>query len=98
MWRWLVIIARDRPELRPTWTRLCRGAVKIDVLLDRRHGRGGNGWRNGPDRRLRPGAGGELEERGFLVIPRPDLMSASRDGGSAGRRSAEAAPESHGGS
>jgi hypothetical protein len=97
MWRWLVIIARDRPELWPTWTCLCRGGVKIDVLVDRRQSPVGNGWRNGPDRRLRPGVGGELEERGFLVIPRPDLVSASREGGSTGRPSPDAAPESRGG-
>jgi hypothetical protein len=77
MWRWFVIIARDRPELWPTWTCLCRGAVKIDVLLDRRQDDGGSEWRNGPDRRARSSAGMALQERGFLVIPRPDLVSAS---------------------
>lgn len=77
MWRWLVIVARDRPELAPTWACLARGAVKLDVLLDRRQGDAGSEWRNGPDRRTRSSAGMALRERGFLVIPQPDLVSGS---------------------
>jgi hypothetical protein len=78
MWRWVVIIARDRPELAPTWTRLARGAVKLDVILDRRQGHAGIAWSKGPERRGRSSPGMELQERGFLVILRPDLASASR--------------------
>jgi hypothetical protein len=78
MWRWVVIIARNRPELAPTWTRLARGAGKLDVIVDRRQGHAGIAWSKGPERRGRSSLGMELQERGFLVIPRPDLVSASR--------------------
>jgi len=36
MERWLVIIARDRPELWVTWASFYGGAEKVEVLLDRR--------------------------------------------------------------
>ena len=78
MWRWLVIIARDRPELWVTWAAFYGGAGRIEILFDRRQGHTGAGWRNGPDRRARLDREAELPARGFLVIPRPDLVGASR--------------------
>jgi hypothetical protein len=78
MWRWLVIIARDRPELWATWTCLYGGAERMEVHFDRRQVQGGTGRADAPERRARPKGDVELQERGFLVIPRPDLVGASR--------------------
>lgn len=78
MWRWLVIIARDRPELWATWTCVYGSPERMEVHFDRRKGQAGTGTRGGPDRRARPNSDTELEGRGFLVIARPDLVGASR--------------------
>ena len=77
MWRWLVIIARDRPELWLTWASFYGGAVKVEVLLDRRQGEAGTRRGEQPERRARPGGDTELQQRGFLVIPRPELAGVS---------------------
>jgi hypothetical protein len=78
MWRWLVIIARDRPELWATWTCVHGGAERMAVHFDRRRGQAGTGRGAGSERRVRPNGDTELEARGFLVIPRPDLVGACR--------------------
>lgn len=78
MWRWLVIIARDRPELWASWTCFYGGAKRMEVHFDRRQGQAGTERQDGAERRARPTGDTELEERGFLVIPRPDLVGASR--------------------
>ena len=78
MWRWLVIIARDRPELWATWTCFYAGAERISILVDRRHAQPAtatNGDR--PDRRARSPRESELQERGFLVISQPVSTGAS---------------------
>ena len=78
MWRWLVIIARDRPELWATWTCVYGSPERTEVHFDRRKGQAGAGTEGGPDRRARPNSDTELDGRGFLVIARPDLVGASR--------------------
>ena len=78
MWRWLVIVAHNRPELWVTWATFYGGAVTVEVLFDRRQGEAGTGRGDGPDRRARPNRATELQERGFLVIPRTELVGASR--------------------
>ena len=78
MARYLVIIARDRPDLWLTWTAFYGGGVTVEVLCDRRQGQTGTGRGDGPERRARPKGDTELEQRGFLVIPRPDHVGASR--------------------
>ncbi|MBP1776660.1 MAG: hypothetical protein H6Q86_2670 [candidate division NC10 bacterium] len=80
MERWLVIIARDRPELWVTWASFYGGAEKVEVLLDRRQEQPGTKrkrW-NGPERRTQPNRDTALRECGHLVIPRPALAPTSR--------------------
>ena len=78
MARWLVIIARDRPEVWLTWAAFYGGGGEVEVLVDRRQGQPGTRRGSRADRRLLPPRDPVLQERGFLVIPRPDLVGASR--------------------
>jgi hypothetical protein len=75
--RWLVIIARDRPELWVTWTSFYGGAGEVELVVDRRLSQP---WTGGdrPDRRTPSNREIDLQERGFLVIPRPEIVGASR--------------------
>ena len=77
MWRWVVIIARDRPELWMSWASFYGHTGKVDVLFDRRQGppHTGEGL---PDRRTRPNLDSALQEQGFLVIPLPEIVGAPR--------------------
>ena len=77
MWRWLVIIARDRPELWVTWVSFYGAPGKVEVLFDRRQGQP---WPRSDrsDRRTQPHGETDLEGHGFLVIPRPEMVSESR--------------------
>lgn len=77
MWRWLVIVARDRPELWTTWACFYGGAERISILFDRRQGQPKTATGDRPDRRVRSPRDRDLQERGFLVIPQPDLTGAS---------------------
>ena len=78
MWRWLVIIARNRPELWATWTCFYGGVRELEVLVDRRQDQPCTATRDRPDRRARPNRDTELHTRGFLVISRPRVLGASR--------------------
>jgi len=78
MGRWLVIISRDQPEQWVTWSCFYGGTGRVEVLLDRRQGPPGTGASDHPERRAQPTHAIALQERGFLVIPRPDLAGASR--------------------
>jgi len=75
---YLVIIARDRPELWVTWASFYGGAAKVEVLFDRRQGQPWTERRGQADRRTRPHCDTALQERGHLVISRPELVAASR--------------------
>jgi hypothetical protein len=77
MWRWLVIIERDRPELWLTWTCLYGGAERIAILVDRRQGQPGTTTGDRPDRRARSAHESDLQKRGFLVISQPVSAGAS---------------------
>ena len=78
MRRWLVIIARDRPEFWVTWASFYGGAGKVEVLFDRRQGQPWPGRGDRPDRRTQPHRDTDLQDHGFLVIPRPEMVGASR--------------------
>jgi hypothetical protein len=71
MRRYLVIIARDRPEVWLTWATFYGGAESVRLVLDRRHAP-----RTRPaghaDRRTQPHNPAALQERGFLVIPKAE--------------------------
>ena len=77
MWRWLVIVARDRPELWTTWACFYGGAEQISILFDPRQGQPETATGDRPDRRSRSPRDRDLQERGFLVIPQPNLTGAS---------------------
>jgi hypothetical protein len=76
MGRWLVIIAIGRAGV--TWASFYGGAGTVEVLFDRRQRQPETGRNDRPDRRARPNRDTDLWERGFLVIPRPELVGASR--------------------
>ena len=78
MSRWLVISSGDRPELWVTWASFYGGAGKIEVLFDRRQGQTWPGRGDRPDRRTQPDRDADLQERGFLAIPLPEIVGASR--------------------
>jgi hypothetical protein len=78
MQRWLVIIARDRPELWVTWASFYGGGEKVEVIFDRRQGQPWTERRGRPDRRTQPNRDAALRERGHLVISQSELMAASR--------------------
>jgi hypothetical protein len=78
MLQWLVIIARDRPELWATWTAFFGGAERFEIILDRRQGQPGTATGHHPDRRVRPPRDYDVHERGFLVIPLFVFTGASR--------------------
>lgn len=78
MWRWLVIIARDRSELWPTWSRLDTHTGRMEIHFDRRCGRRWAGPGECPNRRAQPTPETDLVRRGFLVIPHPDLAATPR--------------------
>ena len=78
MRRWLVIIARDRPELWGTWASFYGSAGEVEVLYDRRQGLPWPERGDGLDRRTQPDRDTDLQERGFRVIPRPEMTGASR--------------------
>jgi hypothetical protein len=77
MWRWLVIIARDRPELWATWACFYGGAEGIAILLDRRQGQPATVTGDRPDRRAPSPRESALQERGFLVISQPVSSGAA---------------------
>ena len=70
MGRYLVIIARDRPDLWVTWAAFYGGAATVEVLVDRRQGRPCPKRGDRPDRRAQRTRESDLQERGVLVIPR----------------------------
>jgi len=78
MLQWLVIIARDRPELWATWTAFFGGAERFEIILDRRQGQSGTVTGNRPDRRVRSPRDFDVHERGFLVISQFVFTGASR--------------------
>ena len=68
----LVIIARDRPDLWITWAAFYGGAATVEVLVDRRLGLLCVRGADRPDRRANRNRESDLQERGFLVIPRAE--------------------------
>jgi hypothetical protein len=78
MLQWLVIIARDRPDLWATWTSLYGGAERFEIVLDRRHGQMRPAQGNRPDRRVRSASDSELQARGYVVISQFVSAGASR--------------------
>jgi len=78
MQQWLVIVARDRPDLWVAWAAFYGGAETVEVLVDRRQGQPGTERQDRSDRRTHPPCDTDLQARGLLVIPRPERVGASR--------------------
>lgn len=76
MRHWLVIVARDRPELLAIWCDLYGGDVGVEIRLDRRQGEPWTGRGPRPDRRVHLPRHRGLHEQGFLMIPRPRFTGA----------------------
>ena len=78
MLQWLVIIARDRPDLWASWAAFYGGLENVDILLDRRQAWSETRCEGRADRRTHPDREPTLQERGFLVIPQSDMLGAPR--------------------
>lgn len=78
MARYLFIIARDRPELLGTLAAIYGQKAEVEIHFDRRQGQPETGRGDRPDRRARPNRDTDLQDHGFLVIPRPETVGASR--------------------
>lgn len=72
MQRYLVIIARDRPEVWLTWATFYGGAAPVRLVLDRRQAPPQMRAAGHADRRTLPHNPAALQERGFLVISERD--------------------------
>jgi len=69
---YLVVIARDRPELWVTWAAFYGGAAQVEVLVDRRQGLSCPRRGDRRDRRAQRTRDSDLQVRGVLVIPRAE--------------------------
>ena len=66
----LIIVSRDQPEL---WARLASiyaHEPDVEVSFDRRQGQPLTGMGDRPDRRSPPHPDTDLQDHGFIVIPR----------------------------
>jgi hypothetical protein len=75
--RCLVIVSRDQPELFERLASIYAQEGWIEVLLDRRHGQLRTGIGNRPDRRSPPSPDTDLQNQGFIVIPRREIVGPS---------------------
>ena len=78
MAHYLVIIARDRPELLGILAVIYGQKGEVEIHFDRRQGQPGTGPGDRPDRRATPHRDTVLQAQGFLVIRRPETAAASR--------------------
>ena len=69
--RYLIIVSRDRPDLLATLAIAYGQTGKAEIRFDRRQGQPWTGTGDRPDRRSQPHLDTDLQEHGFLVIPRP---------------------------
>ena len=74
----LIIVSRDRPELFRALVASSSQTGVVEVLFDRRQGPPGTTAGDHPDRRAHPDRDTRLRELGFIVIPQPDTVGASR--------------------
>ncbi len=76
--RYLVIIARDRPDLLGRLATIYGQKGEVEILFDRRRGQAWVGRGDPPDRRTAARRDADLQKRGFLVIRRPAMAVKSR--------------------
>ena len=66
----LIIVSRDQPELLHALLALYGNEEGVEIRLDRRNGQAWTGLGDRPDRRSPPSPDTNLEDHGFIVIPR----------------------------
>ena len=67
----LIIVARDQPEMLRALMSLYGHEPGVQILFDRRHELPWTGRGNLPARRSPPTLDTDLQDHGFIVIPRP---------------------------
>ena len=67
----LIIVARDQPELLRALMSLYGHESGVQIRFDQRHGLPWTGTGDIPARRSPPSLDTDLEDHGFIVIPRP---------------------------
>jgi hypothetical protein len=77
MQRYLVIISRDRPELLGRLATIYGQKGEVEIHFDRRQGQTCAGRGNRPDRRIAARRDAALQGRGFIVIRRHAVATAS---------------------
>jgi len=71
MYPCLIIVARDEPELLRALMSLYGHEPGVQIRFDQRHGLPWTGMGDIPARRSPPNLDTDLEDHGFIVIPRP---------------------------
>ena len=74
----LIIVSRDRPELFQTLVATSSRTGVVEILFDRRQRHAGTPTGGRPDRRTRSNRDTLLRDLGFIVIPQPNMVGASR--------------------
>ena len=70
MERCLIIVARDQPELLAQLAFMYAHEANVEVCFDRRQTALWTGMSDRPDRRSLPRPDTDLQDHGFIVIPR----------------------------
>jgi hypothetical protein len=78
MGRYLIIIARDRPDLLGRLAVIYGQKGEVEIHFDRRQGQAWTAPGDRPDRRAPRHRDSVLRKQGFLVIRRPETAAASR--------------------
>ena len=78
MGRYLIIIARDRPDLLGRLAVIYGQKGEVEIHFDRRKGQAWAGKGNRSDRRAPPQRDSLLQKQGFLVIRQPEVVFTSR--------------------
>jgi len=75
---YLVIVARDRPDLLGRLAVIYGQKGEVEIYFDRRHGQSWTGRGDRPDRRAPRHRVSVLRKQGFLVIRRPERLAVCR--------------------
>jgi len=78
MGRYLIIIARDRPDLLGRLAVIYGQKGEVEIHFDRRHAQPRHGRRNRPERRASTHRDSVLQQQGFFVVRQPEMATASQ--------------------
>ena len=67
----LIIVSRDQPELLATLISIYSQEGEVEIRFDRRHAQPESWGRKPGNRRSPPSLDTDLQDHGFIVIPRP---------------------------